>query len=188
MLFGEDVRVVISTKPLRKECDINTLVRAIPLILKNIPNARFLIIGEGEEKEKLIHLTENEGVSKYVHFTGLIKNNELVQYMQCADVFVCTSLVDSGLAASVAEAMACGLPVIVSNSGDNKILIKDGKNGFIFPIKSPNILAEKAILLLNDEKLRKDFTKENRRFIEEENNYYKEMDKVEKIYNKFNDR
>ncbi len=184
-LFGERAKIIISTKPLRQECSIDTLIKAAPLILQEIPMAKFLIVGGGEEQENLMQLAKTLGISKAVHFTGLLKSEELPLYLQSADVYVGTSLVESGIAASTAEAMACQLPLVVSDSGDNALLIKDGENGFIFPPKNSKTLAEKFIILLKDEKLREKFAKANRKEIEEKNNYFREMEKMEKIYQSF---
>ena len=98
------------------------------------------------------------------------------------DVYVSTSLSDAGIAASTAEAMACGLPVIVTDVADNKKWIDNGVNGFVVPVKDPKSLAEKIIYLLQNEDIRKKFGKINRKIIEERNNYYKEMEKMEDIY------
>ncbi|MGB9743306.1 MAG: glycosyltransferase family 4 protein [Minisyncoccales bacterium] len=184
-LFGLDNKIIISTKPLRKECDVETLVRAAPLVLKEIPEAKFLIIGDGEEKERLIRLSKSLEITDKIKFIGWVLPEDLPDYFNLADVFVCTSLVETGLASSTAEAMACGVPLVVSDSGDNKIFIKDGENGFIFPLKNSKVLAKKIITLLKDKNLQKKFWLAHHSWIEENNNYQKEMAKMEKIYQSF---
>jgi glycosyltransferase involved in cell wall biosynthesis len=180
--FTSDDKIIISAKPLRKECDVETLIRAIPSVLKEVPEAKFLIVGDGEEKEKLISLSKSLGISPAIKFIGWISPEDLPKYFNIAKIFVCTSLVETGLASSTAEAMACGIPVVVSDSGDNKIFIKDGENGFIFPPKGSEILAEKLIVLLKNESLWQKFYLTHRKWIEKNNNYQKEMEKMEKIY------
>ena len=181
--FQENEKIVISIKPLRSECDVETLVKAAPKILKEIPEARFLIVGEGDQKEKLINLANSLGVAQAIKFLGWIQHEDIPLYLNLADVFVSTSLVEGGgLAVSTAEAMACELPVVVSDSGDNKLWIKNGENGFVFPVKDLETLAKYVILLLKNEDLRRKLAKVNRRLIEEKNNYQKEMEKMEKIY------
>ncbi len=183
--FKENEKIILSVKPLRKECDVETLIRSAPLILKEKPEARFLIVGDGEEKERLIKLAKSLGVLDKIKFVGWVLPEDLPDYYNIADIFVCTSLVETGLAASTAEAMACGLAVVLSDSGDNKLIIKDGENGFIFPCKNSEILAQEIIALLKDEKLRQKFSLAHRKWIEENNNYQKEMAKMEKIYQSF---
>jgi len=104
------------------------------------------------------------------------------------DVYVSTSLSDAGIAASTAEAMACRLPVVVTDVADNKKWVDNGVNGFVVPIKDPKSLAEKIIYLLQNENIRKKFGKINRKIIEEKNNYYKEMKKMEDIYKRLTRR
>jgi len=71
---------------------------------------------------------------------------------------------------------------VITDTGDNKEWVKDGENGFIVPVKSPKRLAEKIIYLLKNEEKRKTFGKISRKIIENKNNYYLEMAKVEEIY------
>jgi glycosyltransferase involved in cell wall biosynthesis len=161
---------------------VETLIRAAPLVLKEMPEVGFLIVGEGEEKDRLTNLAKSLGVLNKIQFVGWVLPEDLPQYFNLADIFVCTSLVETGLASSTAEAMACGLPLILSDSGDNKMIVKDGENGFIFPCKNSKVLAQKIITLLKNENLRKKFYLAHRQWIEENNNYQKEMAKMEKIY------
>ncbi|HCJ67782.1 MAG TPA: hypothetical protein DHV62_10840 [Elusimicrobia bacterium] len=80
--------------------------------------------------------------------------------------------------------MACGLPVIITDSGENRIWVENGKNGFLAPIRNPEILAEKIVYLLRNEEIRKKIGENPRKTIEERNNYYKEMEKMGKLYEK----
>jgi glycosyltransferase involved in cell wall biosynthesis len=122
------------------------------------------------------------GISDSVKFVGFIPNEKLPEYLASADVYVSTSLSDAGLAASTAEAMACGLPVIVTDFGDNRRWVKNGVNGFIVPLRDPKTLADKIVYLLKNENIRKEFGIRNRIIIEKKNNYYKEMERMEHIY------
>jgi glycosyltransferase involved in cell wall biosynthesis len=184
-MFGKNIKIVISTKPLRPESNLSTLIEAVPKVLEKLPNTRFLILGDGEEKEKLEKRAKNLKIDWAIKFLGFVSPEKLPLYYNSADIFVSTSLVDSGIAASIAEAMACGLPLVVSDAGDNRLIIKDGENGFIFPRKNSELLAQKLILLLKDENLQKKFYLTHRRWIVENNNYQKEMEKMEKIYLSF---
>jgi glycosyltransferase involved in cell wall biosynthesis len=119
-----------------------------------------------------------------VKFIGFIQNDKLPEYLNSMDVYVSTSLSDAGIAASTAEAMACGLPVIVTDVADNRVWVEDGVNGFVIPVKDPKLLAERVIHLLKNEDIRRRFGNISRKVIEERNNYYKEMAKMEEIYKK----
>ena len=80
--------------------------------------------------------------------------------------------------------MACELPVVITDDPDNRIWVKDGYNGFIVTTKSPEKVAEKINVLLENETLRKEFGKRSRAIIQERNDYNREMGKMEKIYEK----
>lgn len=177
-----DSPTIISLRRLNPIYDIESLINAIPIVLKNIPEAKFLIVGKGSQEKELNSLAKLLGILDSVKFVGAIPNDELPRYITSADIYVSTSLSDAGLAASTAEAMACGLPVIITDFGDNKKWVEDGVNGFIIPLKDPKSLAEKIIYLLKNEDVRKEFGRKNRKIIEEKNDYYKEMGKMEEIY------
>ncbi len=173
---------IISLRSLEPIYNLETLIKAAPLVLKEFPEAQFIIVGKGSEEKKLKETVKDLGISDNVRFAGLVPNDEIPQYLRAADVYISTSLSDAGIAASTAEAMACGLPVVITDSGENKKWVKDGENGFVIPIKNHKILAERITYLLKNEKIRRKFGKLNRKIIEEKNNYYKEMEKMEKIY------
>jgi len=181
-LFGTDSKIIISLRNFDPVYNLESLIKAIPLILNKVPEARFIIAGKGPQEKYLKDLAESLEALGAIKFVGFIPNPQLPQYLNSADVYVSTSLSDSGLAASTAEAMACELPVVITDSGDNKEWVKDDENGFVVPVKSPKILAEKIVCLLKDENKRKSFGKISRKIIEEKNNYYLEMAKVEEIY------
>jgi len=177
-----DLPTAISLRNLEPLYDVESLIKSVPLVLKEIPESQFVIAGRGSEERRLRGLAKSLGVSKSVKFVGFIPNDELPRYLTSMDVYVSTSLSDAGIAASTAEAMACGLPVIITDFGDNRKWVKDGVNGFVIPLRDPDSLAEKIVYLLKNENVRATFGKINRKIIEEKNNYYKEMKKVESVY------
>jgi glycosyltransferase involved in cell wall biosynthesis len=177
-----DSPTVISLRNLNPLYDVESLVKSAPLVLKEITATKFIIAGKGSEEEELRELTKSLGIADSVKFIGFVQNDELPRYLNTMDVYVSTSLSDAGIAASTAEAMACGLPVIVTDVADNKKWVEDEVNGFVVPIKDPKSLAEKIIYLLKNEDIRKQFGKISRKIIEDRNDYYKEMEKMEEIY------
>jgi glycosyltransferase involved in cell wall biosynthesis len=177
-----DSPLVISLRNLTAIYDVESLITTIPIVLKEVPEAKFIIAGRGFQEAELKQLAKSLGVSDSIRFVGWISNDELPKYLASADIYVSTSLSDAGLAASTAEAMACGLPVVITDFGDNRKWVENGVNGFIVPLKDPKALAEKIIYLLKSPDIRKEFGMRNRKIIEERNNYYKEMEKMENIY------
>ena len=195
VLFGTDVdkfkpednapglnNTVISLRSLEPVYNIETLVRAAAIVLKDNPQARFNILGDGSQKQYLAGLADSLGISQAIKFSGLVKNDELPGILRSAGIYVSVSLSDSGLAASTAEAMASGLPAIVTDTGDNRKWVEENKGGFVIPVKNPQILAEKIAYMLNNAQEMSKFGSFNRSIIEKNNNYYLEMKKMENIY------
>jgi glycosyltransferase involved in cell wall biosynthesis len=158
------------------------LIKATQIVLNAIPKTKFVILGKGSQEKYLIELSQKLGVLENIHFVGMVSNDELPEYLRLADVYVSTSLSDAGIAASTAEAMATGLPVVTTNTGENEKWISDNENGYLIPVRNPQMLAEKIVYLLREENCRTIFAKNNRQRIEERNDYYKEMAKMENIY------
>ena len=173
---------IISLRRLNPIYDIESLIKAVPLVLKEVPEAKFLLVEKGSQEAQLRQLAKSLGVSDSVKFAGLVPHDELPQYLASADIYVSTSLSDAGLAASTAEAMACGLPVIITDFGDNRKWVEDGVNGFVIPLRAPEVLASKIIYLLQNEDSRKKFGQANHQMIEERDNWEKEMGKMGKLY------
>lgn len=181
-LHIDDSFVLISIRGLNPIYNIETLIKAIPAVLKSFPDTKVIIAGSGPEENNLKELSVSLGVEKNIIFTGNLAPEEMPVYLASADLYVSTSLSDSGLAASTGEAMACGLPVVVTDVGGNRDWIKDGENGFIIPVREPGMLAEKIIHLFNDKPLMKQFGDVCRQIIEEQQDYFREMRKMEQIY------
>ena len=175
-------KIVISLRSLEPVYDVESLIKAASIILRGNPKIKFIIAGEGSQEEILKKMAKNLGISENINFIGRIKNEELPRYLRIADVYVSTSLSDAGISASTAEAMACGVPVVITDSGENKKWVKDGKEGFIVPVKNPEILAEKIKIILKKESKRLKLGNNARRVIEKKNSYYDEMKKMEELY------
>lgn len=175
-------KIVISLRSLEAIYDIETLIKAATFVIKEMPKTMFVIAGNGEREKKLKELSVEMGVEKKIRFVGRVSNDKLPEYLRLADVYVSTSLSDAGIAASTAEAMACGLPVVVTNSGENDIWIKNKQNGFVVPVKNPEKLAEMIIYLLKNDKERLLIGDNNQRLIASKNNHEKEMSKMEELY------
>ena len=184
--FSPDSNIIISTRTLNSIHNVDTFIKAIPFVIEKISNAKFLIAGNGTEEKKLINLARSLEIYNSIKFLGKLEEKEMISALLASDIYVSTSLSESGLAASTAEAMACGLPVINTDTGDIKLwLEKEG--GFIIPVENPVVLAKKIIYLLQNSEIREKARKVNRKVIEERNNYYKEMGKMEEIYKKLVD-
>jgi len=101
-------------------------------------------VGDGPLKEKLVQEANFLGVSNYVFFEGF--QDDVRPYLQAGSAFILTSHLE-GLPLSVLEAMACGLPCIVTNVGGSAEAVKHQVVGLVIPRASVDAAAE-AILYL----------------------------------------
>ena len=136
--------VIISIGDLNDNKNTATIISA----LQNTPeNCHILICGEGLLKQDLVSLAKGKGVDKRCHFLGFRKDIKDLLYI--SDAFIMASKRE-GLPRSTMEAMAAGLPCIVSDIRGNRDLIEDGKNGFL--VSPTDVLGySKAINRLMDD-------------------------------------
>jgi L-malate glycosyltransferase len=174
--------IIISFRNLEPIYNVESFIKSIPLILQEIPNVRFIIIGDGSEKERLKSLVNSLKIDNMISFIGHVPHNLIPKYLASSDIYVSTSLSDGGIAVSTMEAMACGVPIVATDVGDIRKWIKDGKNGFIIPKENPKAIAEKVIFLCKNSEIMKKFSSINIKLIEKNANYNKEMEKVDNIY------
>src|SRR5262249_45440481 len=133
-------------------------------------------------REYLQALAASLGVGANVQFPGAVANDELPRRLQEAAVYVSTSLSDGGIAASTAEAMACGLPVVITDFGNNRDWVTDGEGGYLIPLKAPEALADRVVRLLTNAEARAAFGKINCDVILKRNDYRTEMEKMATLY------
>lgn len=122
------------------------------LVCNHLPNVKFLLIGDGILRSKIERLITRLNLKDRVILTGWCR--DIPKILSSIDVFILTSLWE-GLPIAVLEAMASGLPVVVTHTGGIGEVIQEGKNGFLVSVDKLEKMKEKIILLLKDEELRK---------------------------------
>lgn len=174
--------IVISTRNFEPVYDIATFIRASALILERRPHTRFVLVGDGSLRGELEAQARSLGVADRMLFTGRIPMDRMARCLASSDVYVSSSLSDAGIAASTAEAMASGMPAVITDFGDNGRWVRDGQNGFLFPSGDAETLARKVTELLAAPELRRACGAANVDIIRARNNYYVEMERVESLY------
>lgn len=172
---------VISTRHLAPEYDVETLIRAVPIILSKLPGTRFRIVGAGERRSYLEGLSATLGLAKSVDFLGALEHHVLAGMLGEADIFVSTSRSD-GNNISLNEAMACGAFPVVSDIPANREWIVDGENGLFFPVGNATKLAEQVIIAAARPDLRCQAAEKNWRIIQERGSWEINMQRMEKAY------
>ena len=153
-LAGRPVVVCVSRLVPRKGQD--TLIRAWPEVIKQVPDAALVIVGGGPHLNSLHHLSERIGVTAHVTLTGSVPVDELPAHYCAGDVFAmpCRTrrggLDVEGLGIVYLEASAAGLPVIGGDSGGAPDAIAEGESGYVVPGRDVSALAARVTELLTD--------------------------------------
>ncbi|MDD5032878.1 MAG: glycosyltransferase family 4 protein [Candidatus Pacebacteria bacterium] len=131
---------------------IDGVIKAIPEIERKVGSVKFLVLGDGPEKENLKRLSEEKRISGKICFLGKIGRDDIFDYFKAADVFVLNSKYE-GFSHTVLEAMKTGVPVVVSNEGGNPEVVESGKSGFLVEYNNESQIAEAISRILDDKKL-----------------------------------
>lgn len=129
------------------------LFQAIKLLDETQLDFELNIIGEGEERQRLLFTITDLELSNRVHLLGKLKPGGVLDWLQRSDVFVLSSL-SEGISNAVLEAMSCGLPVVTSDCGGMREAVSDGLEGFVVPTRDPGAMAAALRKLAADPVLR----------------------------------
>lgn len=159
-----------------KRKGIATVLNAMPDILKDFPNLKYIIGGSGPETESLKQLTFALGIDKNViFFTGRIPTADLNDYYNLCDIFVMTPLSIlpdiEGFGIVYLEANACEKPTIGSESGGIPDAVIHNKTGLLVEEQNPKAIAEAVIKLLKNDELRHKLGKQGREIVENKANW-----------------
>ncbi|MFB6634243.1 glycosyltransferase family 4 protein [Streptomyces sp. NPDC056362] len=170
-LSDRPVVVCVSRLVPRKGQD--TLIRALPRILRRVPDAVLLIVGGGPYEKDLRRLAAETGVAGSVRFTGAVPWAELPAHYGAGDVFAmpCRTrrggLDVEGLGIVYLEASATGLPVVAGDSGGAPDAVLDGETGWVVRGESAEETADRVATLLLDPELRARMGERGRAWVEE---------------------
>ena len=165
--------------------DFSTALHSFKLISEKIikKDLKYYIVGYGPMENEIRSLVRRLDLDSKVVI--LINPPGIPELLNSCDIYLSTSLFE-GLSNSIMEAMVAGLPVIATNAGDSRYLIRDGHNGFIVPCSDINTIAEKLEFLADSDAIRTDFGKNSYSIIEKEFSEAKLIDNYLKLISEFN--
>jgi glycosyltransferase involved in cell wall biosynthesis len=172
---------ILSNRQLEPIYNLSLLIRAIPIVLKQEPSAKFVIAGVGSERNNLQRQVEDLNIDSWVQFLGWVIHEEMPALLSRVDIYVSTSL-DDGTSVSLLEAMASGAFPIVTDIPSNREWISDGENGFLVPIDQEKCLAEKIVEAIRNEGLLERSKQRNFRLIKEKALWPVTLAKTKEIY------
>ncbi len=128
---------------------VDVVVRAFAQIAPTHPELGLILLGSGSQAASLRKTLLNAGVLEQVYFGGNVPQRELPGWYHRADLYLSASHVD-GSSVSLMEALACGLPVLVSDIPGNREWVKEGENGWLFKDGDSGDLAAKILRACDD--------------------------------------
>jgi glycosyltransferase involved in cell wall biosynthesis len=127
------------------------LIESAALVVRQVPDARFVIAGEGELRPALERAIKEHHLEKHVLLLGF--RPDVLSLHKAFDIFVMSSVTE-GLGTSLLDAMASGTPVVATAAGGIPEVVVEGETGFIVPPRDHDAMADALVRLLKDEKLR----------------------------------
>ena len=177
MNFTNGELIVTSIASLIPRKGIDVLIKAAKDVIDEMPNARFIFVGGGDE-EPYRQLAQKLGIANKLVFTGLMKEYPY-HILKDTNLYVSASFAESfGL--STAEAQLMGIPAVATKVGGVSEVVNDGNSGILVPPGDSKSLASEIIRLLKNEKLRRDLGDFGKKWITEKFNL---EDRVEELIN-----
>jgi len=152
---------------LNKYYNVDLLIHAMAIVLQRFSEARFVLVGDGDEKERLTNLCNSLHIHSQVIFLGFMDPDKIPGLITCADV--CLFPLPDSSALVIYEYMACGKAVVIPDYGTKKMGISNDilpEDSFLKAENSPAGVAAAIITLLEDDALRHQMGKNARRWIE----------------------
>lgn len=131
--------------------DQHTLINAAAIVVKQVPDARFVILGEGELRPQLEEQIKRHHLERHVFLAGF--RPDVLELLKDIDVFALSST-HEGMCTSLVDAMAAAKPAVATAVGGVPEVVADGETGFLVPAHDASGLARRIVQLLKDEALR----------------------------------
>lgn len=145
---------------LKEHKSIPVFIKAAGIVINKIPNAKFIIAGDGPDKDRLFKLVRKLKLDHIIQFLGYISEAEKISLMQKSWACINPSLIE-GWGITNIEANACGTPVIASNVAGLRDSVHNPHSGFLIPYGHVEDFARHMELLTNDFRLREKMSKES---------------------------
>ncbi|MDD2889367.1 MAG: glycosyltransferase [bacterium] len=161
--ISRDTILIGNISNFRPQKDHFTFLEAVKIILEKHPKSMFILVGDGPNRLKAEKYADSLGIRKNLIFTGV--QGDIKPFIKACNFTVLSSFYE-GFGNVICESMALERPVIATNVGGITDIIVDNENGFLVPLKSPEIMAEKMVRLITYPEEVEHFGKNGRRLIE----------------------
>ena len=168
--------------------DIQLLIKAFAIVYhRSIIKPLLHICGGGSLLNELKELSKSLGVYDSVIFFGTIPNSKVPNILKDFDIFVNCSIKES-FGVAIVEAMACGLPIVATDTAGFREVVDNNITGFILENRNPELMASKLLYLLNNENLRNEMGKAGRQKVIKFYDWEKNISIMEDLYKKISEK
>ena len=165
---------------------LDLIIKALPAILKFIPNAVLLLVGGGPQEKNLKALVKSLGLEKHVIMPGRVRHDVVTRYYSLVDLLVyprkSMRLTELVTPLKPLEAMAQGIPVLASDVGGHKELIENGTNGWLFESDNIDALAASTIKVLSERDSWPALVANGRNYVEQVRNWKNSVSNYRALY------
>jgi glycosyltransferase involved in cell wall biosynthesis len=175
----DDAPVIGTIAVFRFQKRLDVWIDLAQMILAKIPDAHFVLVGDGPLKSQLIRKVEELPLRDRIHFAGL--QTEIRPYLAAFDVYMMTSVFE-GLPVALLEAMASGCAVVSTNAGGIKEVIRHKIDGLLCEVDEPERIVELVIALIADKENRRELAYQARNRIVSMFSMENMVSKLEKLY------
>jgi glycosyltransferase involved in cell wall biosynthesis len=130
-LGWENEFILISTRSFEPLYGVDLIIKAFIQLAPNFTNLRLILLGDGSQREVFKSWLDEEGLLARVHFAGVVDRERLPDHYRSANIYISASRSD-GSSVSLMEALACGIPALVSDIAGNCEWVEPGLNGWRF--------------------------------------------------------
>jgi glycosyltransferase involved in cell wall biosynthesis len=134
---------------------VDGIIRAIPAIKARCGDLKLIVLGEGQEKDRLSELSRTLGLNDSVNLIGKVPFSEVINYLAASDIFILNSNYE-GMSHILLEAMQCGIPVISTYSGGTPEIITSGQEGLLVHYNNEQEIVDAVVQLLSDQQTAKE--------------------------------
>ena len=176
-----DEKMIFFIGRLVHEKGVHVLIEAFAKVLAYYDKAKLVVAGKGPADPYLRHLAQSLGIYNRIYFAGFVDDATRNRLYKCADIAVVPSLYEP-FGITALEAMACGVPVVVSDTGGLGEVVRHGITGMKALTANPGSLADNILTLLGDDKLRERIREAALRDVRERFNWELIADKTKAVY------
>ncbi len=176
-----DQFVLLSLRTWEKIYGVDIVAKAFVAASKSEPDLRLILLGKGSQETEIKEIFNDAGIMDHVYLGGVAAQNELPDYYQASDLYISASYSD-GSSVSLMEALASGLPVLVSDIPGNQEWINQAENGYLFETGSVEKLTNAILNIVKNKNLLPQIRQEARKTAEKKANWDENFPKLLEAY------